>query len=1028
MRASCLVRRTAVLLSSLSLLAAGTPGLADTVTWNGSTSSDWSNPANWDVGPPTSGDDVVLTSAGSAPANQDIAGLDLNAITFATDALSLTISGQDFTVGRINAERSSGDPETYTFQQNVAIKQGGWTVRRPSVLRFEGTVSESGGSVGFSANNNGQIQFVGPVTITGGFRNNQTTVQFFGLETTGAKPGALDDDYFRSGYGAWRFRSPDGSFYNDYVFDANVGVTTTNTARFIVDDDVQVTLAGPVAENDAGKSLLVGDVHVSEGSGVLVLAGNNTFTGGINVARGLLVLDGAVAPGTGGARLTLGAPAAIDLAGHDLLGRDLQYNNGFGFLGSGNVRNSDTTATATVNGDMTQVGTGSGSANFGGPGDILYSGDVTDTSDSQAFVKIGPGTLTMTGTFSYPGATHVRGGTLVYDYTTENTNKAADAASLELNGKLRIVGSAVGATSETIGDLKIGRLNNTEGDAAKVIVQAGPGQTAELKFDGLEVDRDATLDFAPDASSTITTGAATNRANSGVLGGNVTFAGSSFARVASSANPDGTLNIEPLPDAAYATNDFGDYGSGDTALYNHVDVSGAQTLSVTRQVASLRFNDGNGPTTLSLNSALRLYGDDADGNHHDGAILVTPAVGGNQVTIDGSGMLFADAVNGTGSVHQYNTAAPLRIDARLFRFSAGTSLTKVGPGELILTDPNNSFTNLYLFEGALTFVDGAGSNRTVLGMDSGNVFMSDASLRFAGTDHTMGKTLGLRGPATIEVAGTQLDGSTPTGVLTVTSDVSSAGNLGSDHWLTLAGAGDGVMAGDLALGLGGLRKTGAGTWTVSGANTYRGATQVLEGTLLMDGSTSPWSGVSVASGATLGGGGTLGGPVVVQAGGMLSPGTSPGILAFGEGLALADTAGLLIELGGTTPGTGDAYHDQLVVEGGVRLGTGAGTELIVDVLDGFTPQPGDRFLILDNLGDAAVEGLFAAGGTLLSEGATFQADGFGFQISYLGSDGQGNDVVLSLAEGGGPVIPEPSTWILMALGALLLGLARRRRP
>lgn len=83
-----------------------------------------------------------------------------------------------------------------------------------------------------------------------------------------------------------------------------------------------------------------------------------------------------------------------------------------------------------------------------------------------------------------------------------------------------------------------------------------------------------------------------------------------------------------------------------------------------------------------------------------------------------------------------------------------------------------------------------------------------------------------------------------------------------------------------------LAKVGAGVQTLSGANTYSGTTTVSQGTLLVDGSIGNSSEVQVQGGA-LGGVGTITAPVIVNAGGTLSPGDNNlGTLSIAGNLTL----------------------------------------------------------------------------------------------------------------------------------------------
>lgn len=164
--------------------------------------------------------------------------------------------------------------------------------------------------------------------------------------------------------------------------------------------------------------------------------------------------------------------------------------------------------------------------------------------------------------------------------------------------------------------------------------------------------------------------------------------------------------------------------------------------------------------------------------------------------------------------------------------------------------------------------------------------------------------------------------------------------------------------------------------------------------------------IDVAPTGTLKGTGTVGDVIV---GGSLAPGESPGCLNTGD-LTLLSGSTYEYEVGGTTACSG---YDQTVVTGTVTV---AGT-LDVSRYNNFVPTAGQKYVIISNDAADAVTGTFEG----LAEGATFDADGVTWSISYVGGDG--NDIELTVMA----VSPETGFEILannpFVTVALMLGAA-----
>ena len=154
-------------------------------------------------------------------------------------------------------------------------------------------------------------------------------------------------------------------------------------------------------------------------------------------------------------------------------------------------------------------------------------------------------------------------------------------------------------------------------------------------------------------------------------------------------------------------------------------------------------------------------------------------------------------------------------------------------------------------------------------------------------------------------------------------------------------------AGGYHAGTGGmLTKVGTGALTLSGANTHTGLTTVDEGTLVINGSIA--AGAVVKDGGILKGIGSMG-AVVVESGGLFSPGLSPGTITVG-GLSLTSGSALDYELGAAT-------RDSIVVtnNGAVALGG----VLNLSLLDGFNPPLGQTFPLFEG-SIGGITGVFSA--------------------------------------------------------------------
>jgi autotransporter-associated beta strand protein len=362
----------------------------------------------------------------------------------------------------------------------------------------------------------------------------------------------------------------------------------------------------------------------------------------------------------------------------------------------------------------------------------------------------------------------------------------------------------------------------------------------------------------------------------------------------------------------------------------------------------------------------------------------------------GSGILVIGTTS-DGNIDVAQTNSTLNISAA-FNTGASHITVKTGAGTLnvsALFGGNGGFIKVN--DGTMNFLPGASMSNDGLSVNNPNVGPASAVIINMQTSIF---ARGLTGSIAAASSGTN----------TATINLMGAGiqlTLDAKSSTTSQYQGDITGAGSVTV----TAPDSAGTQIFTGHNTYTGGTTVSGGTLLVNNASGSGTGtgaVQVTAG-TLGGTGTIAGAVTVGtgsgAGAFISPGASPGTLTIQSALTLNSDATYRLELNSST-----AVADKIVANG-VTI-NGAAFSL-TDLGNGKL-TPGTTFVVIDNTSTSPITGVF---GNLL-DNSTFTNNGNTYQVSYEG--GTGNDLTLT-------VIPEPLTWELLGIGALVTGRMMRFR-
>ncbi len=795
--------QTMSLLNSVVIAAAiGTVGgaipqasWAATYNWTGGGGTAvWSNAANWTVSGgsthavPGSGDlasfptNFANLASATLGGTQSVAGLSLGSgVTLnTTDANGLFLGSQGMSI--VSAH--------YTTAGNVALNASQiWTLSGTS------STATIGGAVGFGGNTLTASIATG---CTLAFNNSVTTGSLTQMGpgtvivagTTSFTSTLINGGNFQIGNGG-----TGGVLTGSIINNANVTFNRSNT----------VTYAGAIS----------GSGTVTQtGSGLLILSGTNSNTGGLVVSGGTLQLGSDLAFST--FKNVAVAQGTLDLDGHATSVTNLTLGNGSA-TGAKSVINSGASVMLSVLGKISFVGANTDQAalvkvpinlsagthlidNPNGQHsasnyDIVFSAPITGVGGitKSGFVS----SVALTATSSYSGATQIDGGRLIIGID----NALPTSTDLILSGSavfgdglyLAPEANADGVTASNGHFQTVGSLSGTGG------VFLGTGS--------LTVNQSSTTTFA----GTITGQGGVVKSGGGTLkfSGSNNYTGGTYLA-------GGTLQAGSafgIPSGGYFTVAQGSLDlNGNNVTVGDLQVgdgvsTGAKGVANTGAAASLKVNGGihfNG-TTLDAPGLFQVPVVLSAGIHD----IDNP----NNVFSGASyDVVFSSPISGDGGINVLTDGQLYVALASANSYTGGTTLG--GSGRLYLTA-----TNALPTTGALT-VNGAtlalNPSVTENGVIAGNYNQTVGSL--AGT-------------------GGGIDLGTAT--------------------LTVNQSGDTTFSGRILGTSGNLVKSGDGNLTLSGSNTY-GGTTTINGGVIIGGVTNalPVTTSLVTNGAFYGPGGT----------------------------------------------------------------------------------------------------------------------------------------------------------------------------
>lgn len=763
--------------------------------------------------------------------------------------------------------------------------------------------------------------------------------------------------------------------------------SVVNNATLAFNRSDAVLFAGTISGTGAVQKLAAGN---------LTLSGANTYSGGTTVSAGTLTATNATGSATGSGNVTIASGAALS-------------------IGAGGT-------TGAVSGGITNSGT----VTFNRSNDSTYAGNILGTG---SLIKLGAGKLTLTGASTFTGSTQINAGIL--EIGAQNALSTGTALTLSGTATFDVdadqtIASLASAISTTTTDIASGKTLTIHGGSnttyAGVISGAGAIDitnasaltlTGANTFSGGTTITSGTLSLLNTTGSATGTGAITveasgtlavgNGGTTGFIGGNLTNNGAVTVN-----RSDNTTYAGTISGAGTSTK----LGAGTLSLTGSVSQSGVTISAGTVSI-------GDGGTAGTLNSSVTNNATLAF-NRSDASTYADVVSGSGQLRKDGAGTLTLTGAN-TYTGNTSVTGGTLRVGVA--NALPVTTQLSLGTGSTLDVDFNQTVAGFLGTSGLGATIDLASGITFTVAMPVANT-----STNFQGNLSGTGLfAVSGAGGNTVLLTGTIGGGITTSVGSGATLLIGSGGNITgpvtTSGTLNFTSPGNQTLSGVIS-GTGGLNIS-AGTTTLSGNNTFSGPTSIAGGKLVVTGTNTGGGTVTIGSGGVFGGSGSFSGPVIVNSGGSVSPGNSPGTLSVGA-TTFAGGGNFDFEINSVT-GTPGTQWDLLSVSGALTITATSGSPFTVNLKSLTLADTAGLVSDFNNTNSYTWKFVQTSGGVSGFAADKFQFNTSNFQNSLgIGSffvTNIGNDLFVNFTP-----VPEPSTYALMALGlGVIVVLARRRR-